>query len=425
MSEGTVPTGELGPAGELGPTADVTLAVAGVRGQVTALADDLLAMSHAIHDKPELRFEEHHASALLRDFLAGEGFAVRAGVAGMPTAFRAERRFGPGGPAIAVFCEFDALPGLGHACGHNIIATAGVGAAAAAGRWLAGRLAAPETAGRPPAGTLVVLGSPGEEGGGGKVRLVEAGELAGIDAAIMVHPAGFDSVARTNLGRISLRATFTGHASHAAAAPEHGRNALDAATLLLVAIGLLRQQVRSDSRIHAKVAEGGDSINVIPERSVVELFIRSPDSGYLRGRLLDAVRDCVAGSALATGTTWELVEPAPAYDPVRPNPVLARLAAAAFAQVGRKVDPAAVSGNAGSTDMGNVSQVVPALHPYLRVVPGLAIHTREFAAAARAEDGDRAVLDGAAMLGTMASALLTAPALVTAAKAAFDERDHS
>jgi amidohydrolase len=402
-------------------TADLTPIADGVREQVTALARDLLAMSHAIHDKPELRFEEHHASELLQRFLISEGFAMRPGIAGMPTAFRAERTFGTDGPVIAVFCEFDALPGLGHACGHNIIATAGAGAAAGVARWLAG----PGSAGQHAAGTLVVLGSPGEEGGGGKVRLIEAGELAGIDAAIMVHPAGFDSIACTNLGRLSLRATFTGFASHAAAAPELGRNALDAATLLLVAIGLLRQQVRSDSRIHAKVAEGGDSINVIPERSVVELFIRSPDSGYLRGRLLDAIRDCVAGSALATGTTWELEEQAPAYDPVLSNDVLAELAAAAFAQVGRDVAGAAVSGNAGSTDMGNVSQVVPALHPYLQVVPGLAIHTREFGEAARGQAGDRAVLDGAGLLGIMAGALLTRPALAAAAATAFGQRDHS
>lgn len=396
---------------------DLTDIAAGVREQVTAIAGDLLTMSHSIHQRPELRFEEHHAAALLRRFLAGEGFAVRSGLAGMPTAFRAERRFGPGaagGPVIAVFCEFDALPGIGHACGHNIIATAGAGGAAAAARWLAGARS----------GTLVVLGSPGEEGGGGKVRLIEAGELTGIDAAIMVHPAGFDSVARTNLGRISLRATFSGHASHAAAAPELGRNALDATTLLLVAIGLLRQQIRGDSRIHARVAEGGDSINVIPERSVVELFIRSPDAGYLRGRLLNAVGDCVAGSALATGTTWELQEPAPAYDPVRPSHVLAELAAAAFAEVGRDVDPSALSGNAGSTDMGNVSQVVPSLHPYLQVVPGLAIHTRDFAAAAGGEAGDRAVLDGASLLGIMAGALLTRPELVTAAAAEFGQREE-
>ena len=402
-------------------TADLTPIATGVREQVAALSGDLLSMSHAIHDRPELRFEEHHASELLQRFLASEGFDVRAGVADMPTAFRAERTFGGGGPVIAVFCEFDALPGIGHACGHNIIATAGVGGAAAIAR----SLAEPGPAGTQAAGTLVVLGSPAEEGGGGKVRLVDAGELAGIDAAIMVHPSGFDRVARTNLGRVSLRATFSGYASHAAAAPERGRNALDAATLLLVAIGLLRQQVRSDSRIHAKVAEGGESINVIPERSVVELFIRSPDPSYLRGRLFDAIRDCVAGSALATGTTWELEEPEPAYDPVLVNPVLAELAAAAFAQVGRDVDPTAVAGNAGSTDMGNVSQVVPALHPYVEVVPGLAVHTRDFATAARGEAGDRAVLDGAGLLGIMAGALLTRPELVAAAGAAFAEREHS
>jgi amidohydrolase len=402
-------------------TADLTPIATGVREQVAALSGDLLSMSHAIHDRPELRFEEHHASELLQRFLASEGFDVRAGVADMPTAFRAERTFGGGGPVIAVFCEFDALPGIGHACGHNIIATAGVGGAAAIAR----ALAEPGAASPQAAGTLVVLGSPAEEGGGGKVRLVDAGELAGIDAAIMVHPSGFDRVARTNLGRVSLRATFSGYASHAAAAPERGRNALDAATLLLVAIGLLRQQVRSDSRIHAKVAEGGESINVIPERSVVELFIRSPDPSYLRGRLFDAIRDCVAGSALATGTTWELEEPEPAYDPVLVNPVLAELAAAAFAQVGRDVDPTAVAGNAGSTDMGNVSQVVPALHPYVEVVPGLAVHTRDFATAARGEAGDRAVLDGAGLLGIMAGALLTRPELVAAAGAAFAEREHS
>ena len=176
----------------------------------------------------------------------------------------------------------------------------------------------------------MVLGSPGEEGGGGKVRLIDAGVLDGMDAAVMTHPAGFDAVSRTNLGRLSLEAVFHGRASHAAAAPEIGRNALDAVTVLLVAIGLLRQQVRTDSRIHARIAEGGQSINIIPELARAELFVRSPDHDYLRGRLYEAVRDCVQGAALATGTTAELTEPAPAYDPVLANPVLADLAAKTF-----------------------------------------------------------------------------------------------
>jgi amidohydrolase len=383
-----------------------------LREQVDGLTDDLLALSHEIHTHPELRFAEHHASALLCDFLAGAGFTVRAGVADLPTAFVAERVLGSGGPTIAVFCEYDALLGLGHACGHNIIASAGAGASVAAARWLDAH------GGN---GRLLVVGSPGEEGGGGKVALVEAGVLDDVDAAVMVHPAGYDAVSRTNLGRVSLQASFTGRASHAAAAPELGLNALDAATLLLVAIGLLRQQVRSDSRLHANVVEGGDSINVIPEHSRVTLFIRSPDPEYLRGRLFEALRDCVLGAALATGTTSTLEEVAPAYDPVRSNPVLTDLATRVFDSVGRPIHPVTgTSGPAGSTDMGNVSQRVPAIHPYIRVVPGVAIHTRDFEAAAGGVDGDRAVTDGATLLATMVTGLLCHPDLVASARDAFE-----
>jgi len=397
-----------------GPDGSVPDFLAPIAAEVTehvaALGGSLIELSHTVHARPELRFEEHHAAAALGAFLTGQGFAVSTGVAGMPTAFRAERVFGPGGPTVAVFCEYDALPGLGHACGHNIIAAAGAGAAAAAARRLTAH-------GR---GRLVVLGSPGEEGGGGKTLLIDAGELAGVDAAVMVHPAGFDAVRRTNLGRLSLEATFTGRAAHAAAAPEHGVNALDAATLLLVAIGLLRQQLRADSRVHANVAEGGESINVIPERSRVKLFIRSPEHEYLRGRLYEAVRDCVLGAALATGTRSTLEEVAPAYDPVNANPVLAQLVTEAFALVGRPVDPiASANGSAGSTDMGNVSQVVPAIHPYICAVPGVALHTREFAEAAVSPAGDKAVRDGAAMLATVVAALFERPGLLDATRAAF------
>ncbi|HEX5405760.1 MAG TPA: M20 family metallopeptidase [Pseudonocardiaceae bacterium] len=381
--------------------------------RVDDLAPELLAISHAIHAEPELGFAEHHAAKLLSDYLAAREFTVTTGVADMPTAFRAERVFGTGGPTIAVFCEYDALPGIGHACGHNIIGSAGAGAGVAAARWLA------EHGGN---GRLVVFGSPAEEGGGGKVRLIEDGQLSDVDAAVMVHPAGFDAVSRTNLGRVSLEATFTGRASHAAAAPELGRNALDAATLLLVAIGLLRQQLRSDSRVHANVVDGGDAINVIPEHARVALFIRSTDNEYLRGRLYEAVRDCVLGAALATGTTSELTEVAVAYEPVRTNPVLAGLAARVFEEIGRPIEPeTGYAGSAGSTDMGNVSQVVPAIHPYVRVAPGVAIHTRDFAAAAATSQGDDAVLAGASMLATVVTELFTRPNLVAEARAAFEE----
>ncbi|HEX4221958.1 MAG TPA: M20 family metallopeptidase [Pseudonocardiaceae bacterium] len=385
-------------------TADLT-------ARVDPMAARLIALSHDIHDHPELGFAEHHASRLLVDTLTEAGFSTTTGIAEMPTAFRAERVFGTGGPTIAVFCEFDALPEVGHACGHNIIATAGLGAALA----VASRLE--ENGGN---GRLLVLGSPAEEGGGGKVRMAEVGELSDVDIAVMVHPAGFDAVSRTNLGRLSLEAVFTGRASHAAAAPERGLNALDAATLLLVAIGLLRQQLRTDSRLHANIAEGGDAINVIPERSRVTLFIRSPDLAYLRGRLYEGLRDCVRGAAIATGTTYQFDEVAPAYDPVRTNPVLADLATHVFTALGRPIDPVAGrSGNAGSTDMGNISQLVPAIHPYICVTPGLAIHTRDFATAAREPDGDRAVRDGACLLASIVAALFDHPELVARAKAEF------
>ncbi|SHH32445.1 amidohydrolase [Jatrophihabitans endophyticus] len=386
---------------------DLAALVTEVRGHLDT--DALTAVARQIHGDPELGFAEHRAAALLTGRLAAGGFDVESGVAGLPTAFRARRRFGAAGPTVALFCEYDALPGLGHACGHNIIATAGLGgglAAASAGA---------------PVGELVVLGSPAEEGGGGKVRFVEAGVLDDVDAAIMVHPAGYDAIGRTNLGRLSLRATFTGRASHASAAPEEGRNALDAATLLLTALGLLRQQLRADSRVHANVVDGGQAINVIPERAVVSVFVRSPDVAYLRDRLHRAVQDAVAGCALATGTTGVLEEVAPAYEPVRHNPVLAELTAAAYAAVGRPADATLLHGNAGSTDMGNVSQRVPALHPYVQVVPGATIHTREFADVAGGDAGDRAALDGAAVLGAVALALLRRPELVAAARAAHDQ----
>jgi amidohydrolase len=394
--------------------------LAGVGAELGAAArsssDALLGLSHEIHAHPETRFDETFASTVLKEYLGAGGFEVMSGeddptLANLPTAFRAERWFGTGGPTIALFCEYDALPAIGHACGHNIIGTAGAGAAMLAGEWLA------HNGGN---GRIVVLGSPGEEGGGGKVLLADAGALAGIDAALMVHPGGYDAVRRNNLGRSAWEATFTGKAAHASSAPDQGVNALDASTLFLVAIGLLRQQLRPDARVHANVTEGGDAINVIPERTVVRFYLRSTDSEYLRGRLFDAVRDCALGAALATGCDVSVDEVAPAYDPVNANPVLAQLAAESFTAIGRPIDVTTdVEGGAGSTDMGNVSQLIPALHPYIRVRNGVATHTREFAEAAGSADGDLAVIDGAAMLATMAVCLITHPELVESAADRF------
>lgn len=382
-------------------------------GRVVAeVLPQLLTLSHQIHADPELRFEEHRAAAALCDALADEGFVVSKDIAGMETAFRAERKFGTGGPTIAVFCEYDALQGIGHACGHNIIAAAGAGAGIVASRWL-------EIAGGVN-GSIVVLGSPGEEGGGGKTYLIREGALAGVDAAVMVHPAGYNAVARPNLSRVSLEVEFAGRASHAAAAPEQGLNALDAATLFLVALGLLRQQLRADSRVHAIIVEGGEAVNIIPERTRVEVFVRSPDPQYLRSRLYKAVQDCAEGAAQATGNVAKVSEVAPAYESVISNPVIGDLVAAALAAVGRPPEAETGSpGSAGSTDMGNVSRIVPAIHPYISVTPDLPIHSRKFEEAAGAEPGDKAVADGATVLAAVVVGLLERPSLVQSAHDAF------
>jgi amidohydrolase len=378
--------------------------------RVAAVGPELVALSHDIHAQPELRFEEHHAAAVLEAFLGSQGFSVTAGVAGMDTAFLATRVFGEGGPTVGVFCEYDALPGIGHACGHNVVAAAGAGAAVSAARVLESRGVT--------SGSIVAIGSPGEEGGGGKARLIEAGALAGVDAAVMIHPAGFDIVERPLLGRLSLEVTFTGRAAHAAGSPQEGLNALDAATLLLVSIGLLRQQLRPESRVHAIVVEGGEAVNVIPERSRLKVFVRSPDPEYLRGRLQTAVQDCAGGAAMATGTTVEVTEVAPSYDPLNSNGPLADLARQAFLAVGR--EPSAVPEPGGSSDMGNVSQLLPAIHPYICVRPGLSMHTRDFAGAADSPDADRALTDAATILGSVLAGLLDRPQLVDDARQAFD-----
>lgn len=376
------------------------------------LRSELLDLSHSIHDNPELRFEEFQASAHLTKYLQQMGFSVSTGIADMPTAFRAEKQFGDGGPTIGVFCEYDALPDIGHACGHNIIAAAGAGAGVAACNWLQKKGSHN--------GKVVVIGSPGEEGGGGKVYLINSGELNEFDAMVMVHPSGYNAVDRPNLGRISLEFTFTGKPSHAAAAPEVGINALDGATLMLVAVGLLRQQLLPDSRVHAIIADGGQSVNIIPERAKVKLFIRSADEIYLRERMLKAVTDCANGAALATGSSVEIEEVAPAYQPIVTNPILSKITHEAFEAIGRKIDPLpSKPTSAGSTDMGNVSRVVPAVHGYISVVPGLAIHTHDFEQAAGSEAGESAAIDGATVLATVIASLITHQELVKDAKTAF------
>ncbi|WP_345752061.1 amidohydrolase [Microbacterium rhizophilus] len=380
-------------------------------GPVLPLLVDVAADLHA---HPEIRFTEVHAAVRLTAELDAAGFAVERGFAGLETAFVGRWQTSDARddtPSIAVFCEYDALEGIGHACGHNIIAAAGLGAALLLKSALE---AAPGTPAR-----LVVIGSPGEEGAAGKVPMIDGGVLEGIDLAIMVHPSGHDSVDGTTLSRVALDVEFRGRASHAAASPERGINALDAVTLSLTAIGLLRQQLTDDARVHAIVTDGGQAPNIIPEHAALRVFVRAAEQDHLLADVVPRVRACFQGAAIATGCEVLVEERTPPYFSLVSNPVLAELARAAYERLGREVANEPIT---GSTDMGNVSHVVPSIHPMVRLVPDGVPHTREFAAAAGGPEAEPAIADGALMLAATALAVYRDPAIAVAAREAFDAR---
>lgn len=359
----------------------------------------VLALAQDIHANPELSFEEHRAAASIADLLAGAGFEVERGTSNLPTAFSAS--IGTGNLTVALCVEYDALPGVGHACGHNLIAGASVAAALALAP-LADELGI----------TLKAIGTPAEEHGGGKALMLQRGAFDGVGLALMVHPvqdgtsynpAGTSAQA---VGR--YRAIFTGKASHAAAAPHLGINAGDAATLAQVAMGLLRQQIPSDHRIASFIAEGGVATNIIPERTVVEFECRAFTLPEYEA-LLVRVRNCFEGAALATGTQLEFEETEPLYEPLLQDDALAAHWTAAMESFGKDVTPAAGLAG-GSTDMGNISQVIPSLHPWLSI-PGAdsSIHSHAFTALANTAQAYTVMFEAAVALArTVAGAATTA-----------------
>lgn len=346
-------------------------------------ADLLLDVSHQIHERPELGFEEHFAHQLLADTLEREGLEVTRGAYDLPTAF--DVRTGTEGPQVAVVCEYDALPGIGHACGHNIIAAAGLGAALALAP-LANELG----------GRLAVLGTPAEEGGGGKVFMIDRGAFADVDASMMVHPAGAELLRMQTLAIHQIMVEYRGRAAHAAAAPWRGANALDAMVLGYNNVAALRQHIRPDERVHGIFTKAGDKPNIVPEHTEAHWYVRSPDTDQLEV-LKERVFGCLSAGAHAAGCDMAHRWLEPAYDNMVDNAALLDRYASHARRIGRDpVEPRGDSVVAGSTDMGNVSHVVPAIHPLVQAAPaGVAIHTAEFAVHARAPIGDRAVVDGA------------------------------
>ena len=389
------------------PTPDVVAkARQRVCDRVDELADELVAASHAIHAEPELNFEEHFAHGLLTDMLEEQGLSVVRGAYGLDTAFEADA--GTKGPRMAVLCEYDALPGIGHACGHNVIATAGLGAG------LAAAAVVDQMGGR-----VRILGTPAEEGGGGKVIMADRGAFVDVAAAMMVHPADADLENITSLAIQQVQVAYEGRAAHAAAAPEQGLNALDAMVLGYVNVAALRQHIGPAERIHGIFNDSGDKANIVPRRTTATWYVRSPNrAGVLA--LKERLAACLESGAAAAGCTVELDWNPVSYDEVVDNRALLNRYVANAAILGRDVQPAITQQVVGSTDMGNVSYLVPGIHPMIKVAPsGTAIHTEDFAHYATLEEADRAVIDGAKAMALTMVDCWADPGVLDAAQAEF------
>jgi len=346
---------------------------------------DLVALSRRIHDHPELGFKEEKASAWLTAFLADSGFAVEKGICELPTAFAA--RSGSGPLHIAFCAEYDCLPEIGHACGHNIIAAASVGAAL-------GLAAVADDIGV----TVSVIGTPAEEGGGGKVILLERGAFAGVHAAMMVHPAPLDIAAPPMLALKQFAVTYKGKEAHASAFPEQGINAADALVVAQTAIGLLRQHLRSSDRVHGIVTKGGDAANVVPAHTEAQYIVRAETTADLEA-VEAKVRHCFEAGALATGAELDMRQYHPGYAEMRHDPDLTaayRQNAEALGREFAELPGQLLRRFAGSTDMGNVSLALPAIHPAIGIDSLPAVnHQADFAASCVTEAADRALMDGA------------------------------
>jgi amidohydrolase len=376
--------------------------------EVEKRAEVLLDVSHRIHAHPELNYEERYAHDLLTEVIEGDGLAVTRQARGIDTAF--EARAGESGPTIAVLCEYDALPGVGHACGHNVIAAAGLGAG------LAAAAVAAELGGR-----VAILGTPAEEGGGGKVFLLDRGAFEDVDAALMVHPADADLTAMDVIAVQQCKVTYRGEAAHAAAYPHRGRNALDACILGYVNVAALRQHIAPGERIHGIITDGGDKPNIVPAFAASEWMVRSPTLAKL-DRLKERFTACLQGGADAAGCMMEIEWLDPAYaDMIDNDAIVGRYRANAGA-LGRTVGEPSRDGRVvGSTDMGNISYAVPSIHPMIQVAPsGVPIHTPAFAGFAGGAEGDRAVIDGAKALAWTVADLWLDDELLPSARAEWE-----
>ena len=382
-----------------------------MRDDILAAVDEaaprLARVARAIHQRPELAYEEHHAAGLLADELERAGVRVERGAGGVATAFRGSFGRG-GGPRVAILAEYDALPEIGHACGHNLIGTGALGAALGLAR-VAGSLP----------GEVVVIGTPAEEGGGGKIRLLAAGLFEGLDAAMMFHPLDRTVLWQSSLAMTRVEVVFHGAPAHAAAAPWDGASALRAVIQTFNLVDSARGHLRDGSRLHGIITDGGKAVNIIPERAACVFSLRAPRAAYLEHVVAEFLR-CVQAAAAATGTRAEIHRHV-GYKDVKANLPLARRFGEHLRALGVPHADTDPDLGVGSTDMGDVSYAVPSIHPFIAIcAPGEAFcHDHAFAAKAASEQGIAAMLDAAKAMALLAYDVLSDDTLRAAAHGFF------
>lgn len=365
-------------------------------------------VSEKVFEFSEVAFKEEISAEYLASLMESNGFSVERACYGIPTSFKAEIRGKGPGPSVAILAEYDALPKIGHACGHNLIAAAGVGAALAL-KQVIGHVG----------GRVVLFGTPAEEAGGGKVMLVDRGAFDGFDAALIAHPANHTCIASRSLAWEPIRMTFRGKNAHAGAVPHKGVNALNAVIETFNSINALRQHVTPDVRIHGIITKGGDAVNVVPSLTEANFLVRAASVDVM-SEVAEKVRNCARGAALATGTTVEFEQTGPVYEPIKGNEPLEKALAGNFAKLGIEFSLGGDVTNMGSTDVGNVSQVIPTVHPMYKICEKEIVgHTPEFAEASCSEDGFQCTVKVAEALALTSLDLLCNEPLMAEVKAAF------
>jgi len=385
---------------------DIENLKASVVGEIDARRHQLSELSLKIHSSPELGFQEVKAAAWLTQYLEENGFSIERSICELPTAFRGS--YGQGKPAIAILAEYDALPNLGHACGHNLIAAIAVGAG------VASKLAIDQSG-----GSILVIGTPAEELYGGKAIMADRGAFDNLDMAMMVHPGAHDTATTRALACQVLDVEFFGKAAHAAASPEAGINALEAMLNSFAAINSLRQHIKDKARIHGIITDGGEAANIVPAHSAGNFIVRAEEDAYL-DELKQRVINCFLGAAMASGARLEYKWGDIRYAPLHSNLTLARQFRQNMQSLGRKVKFSNPSQTFGSTDMGNVSQLVPSIHPQVAIAPEeIVVHSPQFAEAAASEAGIKGLLDAAKALAMTVVDLVANPKIAIKVKEEF------